>query len=113
MEYDICTYGWTGDFNDPETFFNLFTTGNSNNPGKWTSKEYDDLYAKSKATPNNDERLELFRQMEELLLVKDAAIAPYSYSDLQNFRQGYVKNVMCTMFGPSYEYKYAYTEGRQ
>ncbi len=112
MEYDLCTYGWGGDFNDPETFFNLFTTGNSNNPGRWTSPEYDDLYKKSKATADNNERLEYFRQMEKILLVDKCAIAPMYYGDKRSFRHPYVKNVMYTLFG-SIEYKYAYTEGRQ
>ncbi len=112
MEYDICTYGWIGDFNDPETFFNLFTTGNSNNPGRWTSPEYDDLYKKTKETADNNERLELFRQMEKILLVDKCAICPTSYGDVRAFRQPYVKGVMYTMFG-STEYKYTYTSGRQ
>jgi oligopeptide transport system substrate-binding protein len=112
MDYDICTYGWAGDFNDPETFFNLFTTGNSNNPGKWTSKEYDDMYAKTKATNDNNERLELYRQMEKLLVVDSAAIAPYAYLDTKAFRQPYLKGVQYTLFG-STDFKYAYTSGRQ
>jgi oligopeptide transport system substrate-binding protein len=112
MEFDICTGGWAGDFNDPETFFNLFTTGNSNNPGKWASKEYDDLYAKTKATNDNAERLELFKQMEKLLVEDQAAISPYCYGDVKAFRHTYVKGVQYTMFG-SIDYKYAYTQGRQ
>jgi len=113
MEYDIVTYGWGGDFNDPETFFNLFTTGNSNNPGKWTSAEYDDLYKKSKETADNNERLELFRQMEKILLVDQCAIAPMSYGDTRSFRHTYVKGLQYTMFGPAVDYKYAYTSGRK
>jgi ABC-type oligopeptide transport system substrate-binding subunit len=91
-----CTYGWIGDFNDPETYFNQFTTGNSNNPGKWTSKEYDDLYAKSKATNDNNERLELFRQMEKILLVDQAAIAPYCYGDIRD-SDGHMLRVFSTL----------------
>lgn len=112
MEYDICTYFWIGDFNDPETFFNLFTTGNSNNPEKWTSKEYDELYKKSKATADNNERLESFRQMEKILLVDQCAIGPISYGDKSSYRHPYVKGIMYTMFGET-DFKYAYTEGRE
>lgn len=112
MDFDVCTNGWTGDFNDPETFFNLFTTGNSNNQAKWTSPKYDELYKKSKETADNGERLELYKEMEALLVGDECPIIPYSYFDRKAFRHTYVKGVMYPLFGQT-EFKYAYTSGRQ
>ena len=33
--------GWSADFADPISFLDLFTTGNAENNGKWSNKEYD------------------------------------------------------------------------
>ncbi len=112
MEFDLCDNGWTGDFNDPETFFNLFTTGNSNNQPKWTSPKYDELYKKSKETADDKERLELYKEMETLLVGDECPIVPYSYGDKRGYRQKYVKGAMYPLFGATIEFKYAYISGR-
>lgn len=111
-DYDICTYGWIGDFNDPDTYLNLFVTKNFNNPGQWSNAKYDELYKKSKETVNNDERLKYFKEMEQILLIDDCCIAPLFYSVRKEFRHNYVKGVMYTVFG-SIDYTYAYTAGRK
>lgn len=112
-EYQISAMGWSGDYNDPMTFFDMFTTGNGNNPGKWSNKDYDALVDKVRKETDFNKRLELFKQMEEILVVKDAGIAPMVYRDKHLFLQNYVKGLQAPLFGMDYEIKYAYTSGRQ
>ncbi|TDT61066.1 peptide ABC transporter substrate-binding protein [Fonticella tunisiensis] len=112
-EYQISAMGWAGDYNDPMTFFDMFTTGNGNNPGKWSNKDYDALVDKVRKEADFNKRLELFKQMEEILVVKDAGIAPVAYRDKHLFLQNYVKGFQAPLFGMDYEIKYAYTSGRQ
>jgi oligopeptide transport system substrate-binding protein len=112
-EFQIAGSGWQGDYNDPMTFFDMFTTGNGNNSGKYSNPKYDELIKKVSTEMDSSKRLEIFKQCESILLVEDAAIAPTYYRDKQMFLQGYVKNFETPMFGPTYEFKYAYTDGRQ
>lgn len=112
-DFQIAGMRWTGDYNDPMTFFDMFTTGNGNNEGNWSNKTYDELVKKVAAESDYAKRLELFKQMEQILLVDDAGIAPTMYYDKFTFIQKYVKNLQQPLFGPDYEFYHAYTEGRE
>lgn len=112
-EFQIGGMAWGADYNDPMTFFDMWTTGNGNNPGKWSNKTYDELVKKVAAETDQAKRLELFKQMEQILLVDDCAIAPTYFADKFTFIHKYVKGLQMPLFGSDYEIKWAYTEGRQ
>ena len=46
-DFDLLVTGWSADFPDPITFLTLFNTDASNNDGKWSNTEYDNLVNKS------------------------------------------------------------------
>ena len=46
-DFDLLVTGWSADFPDPITFLTLFNTDSSNNDGKWSNTEYDNLVNKS------------------------------------------------------------------
>ncbi len=46
-DFDLLITGWSADFPDPITFLTLFNTDSSNNDGKWSNTEYDNLVNKS------------------------------------------------------------------
>ena len=46
-DFDLLITGWSADFPDPITFLTLFNTDATNNDGKWSNTEYDNLVNKS------------------------------------------------------------------
>jgi oligopeptide transport system substrate-binding protein len=75
LNYDLVRSRWIGDYDDPNTFLDMFVTGGGNNQTGWSSPAYDELIARAARTPDLAARLELFQQAEALLLA-EAPIAP-------------------------------------
>ena len=74
-QFSIVSAGWGPDYNDPMTFLAIMTTGNGNNTGEWSSKEYDDLIAKANVEADLKARMELMYKAESILL-DEMGIAP-------------------------------------
>ena len=110
--FDICTGGWGADFNDALSFFSIFTSNNPNNEAKYKSAEYDNLIKKLSTETDQKKRLELFRETEELLLVKDAVISPYFYQDVNSFEQNYMKGMYIPAFSGYYILRDVYVQGK-
>ena len=115
-DFQISSMAWSGDYNDPMTFFDMWTIANTapggNNSAKWESKEYDALVAQAMVEPDAAKRLDLYAKMEKMLVVDAAAIAPTQFRDKNTFMYPYVKNLGLPLFGPIFDFKTAYTEGR-
>jgi oligopeptide transport system substrate-binding protein len=112
FEYQLASVAWGGDYNDPNTFFDMFMTGANIVATGWSNPKYDDLIKKAADTTDADKRTEYFKQAEQILVVDDAVIAPIYYRMKNTFRSKFLKNVMSPLFGQN-DYKYAYTEGRK
>ncbi len=85
---DVFRLGWIGDFVDAMNFLELWTTDSGNNSTNFASKEYDDVIAEARQTPDNDARYELYAQAEELLGGEDGEmpIMPiywYTFTNLE------------------------------
>lgn len=52
--FDMVTSAWVADYPDPTNFLDLQTTGNSNNDGSWSNKEYDEAVKKAETTDANN-----------------------------------------------------------
>lgn len=88
LDYDLCRSTWIGDYNDPNTFLDMFTTHSGNNRTGWASAEYDRLIAAAASEPDTVRRHDIFRQAETLLLDKDCVITPvYHMVAPQFFRE--------------------------
>jgi len=111
LDYQIAGAAWTGDYNDPNTFFDMWVTGAGVVNNGWSNKKYDELVKKAQSTMDEKQRLEAYKEAEKVLVYEDAAIAPTVYRKRNTYRAKYVKNLMSPLFGTS-EFKYAYTEGR-
>jgi len=80
MDYEISWAAWIGDYVDPNTFLDMFVTGNGNNRTGWSNRRYDELIARAAATAGRQQRHELFQQAEEIL-ISEVPVAPvYLYS---------------------------------
>ncbi|WP_138205198.1 peptide ABC transporter substrate-binding protein [Haloimpatiens lingqiaonensis] len=112
LQYQVASMGWTGDYNDPNTFFDMWMADAGIVPTGWSNKKYDDLIKKAMSSLDEKERVEAYKEAEKILLVEDAVIAPTTYSKKNTYRYKYVKNLMTPLFGSGVECKYAYTDGR-
>jgi len=79
LNYDIARSSWVGDYNDPNTFLDMFVTGGGNNRTGWSDPRYDELIAEAARTLEEEERHEIFRQAETILIKEGAPITPLFY----------------------------------
>jgi oligopeptide transport system substrate-binding protein len=109
-KYQIGMLQWGADFNDPINFLDMFTTGNANNLASFGDPKYDEIVKKVYLETDPAKRIEMYKQLEQMLLVDDCAISPSVYQNKALFVQTNVKGVMIPLFGCSYEFKYASVE---
>ena len=107
-DFQIARDGWVGDYPDPMTFIDLFTTDSGNNDAQYRKAEYDKLVALAKNSADQAARMQTMHQAEKLLM-DDAVVAPvYFYTDLI-YAKSYVKGLRVTILGTIY-FKEAYIE---
>ncbi len=107
---------WSADYNDPMTFMDMWETSAAATTNGYSNPEYDKLIEDAKTQNDQTKRLDDFKQAEEILINKDAVIAP-TYSMGQSiFLEKYVKGAQTPVFSPSsprdVEFKYAYISGK-
>ncbi len=74
-DFSIVFAGWGPDYNDPQTFLDMFETGNGNNHTSYTNADYDALLAKVRTTLDPVERMGYLADMEKKLMT-DLPIGP-------------------------------------
>jgi oligopeptide transport system substrate-binding protein len=81
LDYDTCRSSWIGDYNDANTFLDMFMANNGNNRTGWKSARYDDLVRRANEQADPRARERLLQQAEVLLIREDTVIAPlYFYT---------------------------------
>lgn len=79
LRYQIMRRGWIGDYRDPNTFIELFTSHSGNNNTGWSNADYDRLVKEAAAEPDPKKRLEQLRRAEGILMEELPAIPLYFY----------------------------------
>jgi oligopeptide transport system substrate-binding protein len=79
MAYDLCRSSWVADYNDPNTFLNMFVTNDGNNRTGWSNAKYDALIAAAGREVDQNKRYAIFQEAERLLCVTDVPICPLFY----------------------------------
>ncbi len=77
--FDIARAGWIGDYQDPNTFLDMFVTGGAMNGGQYSNAEYDRLIAQAARMPAGEARFNVLRQAERLFIEEDMGIMPIYY----------------------------------
>ncbi|KOS28211.1 peptide ABC transporter substrate-binding protein [Bacillus anthracis] len=110
VDYEISFAGWSPDYPDPMTYFDMFVTGSSYNKMSYSNPKYDELIEKAKGELLTDEkaRWKALEEAEKILLEDDAAIAPMFQQGFAYLEKPYVKGVVNHTFGPDFSYKWAY-----
>jgi len=99
LDYDLSASSWIADYNDANTFLDLFTSNSGNNWTGWKYPEYDDLISQANLQTVPEKRADLFRQAETILVVDECPIVPlYFYAGFNYFDpvkiQGIYQNVL-------------------
>ncbi len=76
LDYGISRSSWIGDYNDPNTFLDLFMAGNGNNRTGWAHARYDRLLRAAAAEPDLGQRAELLGEAETLLVRDEVPVIP-------------------------------------
>ena len=79
LDFDISRSSWVGDYNDPNTFLDMFVTGGGNNNTGWSNAHYDELIAAAGRENDRDKRFAIFREAEKILVSDEAPICPLYY----------------------------------
>lgn len=76
IDFDLSLSAWIGDYNDPQTFIDMFVTDGGNNETGWGNPQYDQMLAASEAIPNPIQRMQMLHDMEKILVEDEVPIIP-------------------------------------
>jgi oligopeptide transport system substrate-binding protein len=76
IDFDLCLSAWIGDYNDPQTFIDMFVTDGGNNDTGWGNARYDQMLQTSENTPDPAQRMKILRDMEKILVEDGVPIVP-------------------------------------
>ena len=94
MDYDVCRSSWVGDYNDPNTFLDMFLTTSGNNRTGWSSPAYDALINQAAAEADGAKRYSILRNAETQLIETECVIAPvYHYVGVQFYQPEFLGGV--------------------
>jgi len=99
LDYDLGRGDWIGDYDDANTFLDLFLSDSGNNRTGWKNARYDALIREANEQTDLKAREKLFQQAETLLVRDEAPIIPlYFYVGLNYFDtnkiQGVYENIL-------------------
>jgi len=95
--WEILRYGWTGDYNDPYTFLEIFRSDSPQNPAWYANPEFDRLLENASEEVDMDRRARLLRDAEQLLINDYPVIFAYFYVArhlVKPWVRGYRANIM-------------------
>ena len=79
--FDVIRASWVGDYNEPSTFLNLLTSGNSSNISRFSNADYDAVIANASRETNDQARNSDYNRAEQIL-AEQTPIAPiYQYTN--------------------------------
>lgn len=112
LDYEISTSSWIGDYNDANTFLDLFLSTSGNNRTGWKSASYDALIQAANAQRDPRQRAELFRQAEMLLVTEEAPIVPlYFYAGFNYYNDQKIGGIWPNILD-EHPMQYIYKKGR-
>ncbi len=81
LDYDLSRAGWIADYPHPMTFLEIFTSGNGNNDTGWSNSRFDALIRQAQAAGNEELRLRLMQEAEDILMTELPIIPIYWYTN--------------------------------
>ena len=82
--FDVARAGWVGDYQDPNTFLDMFVTGAGMNGGKYSNEDYDLFINEAARMEAGEDRMDVLKTAESIMIDEDQAIFPFYYYVSQN-----------------------------
>ncbi len=79
-DFSISRAGWIGDYADPMTMLDLFTTGNPQNDAKWSNPEFDKNIKIAKTSNDAKVRMDAMKAAEKVMMDDMPIIPLYFYN---------------------------------
>ncbi len=76
LDFDLTASSWVGDYNDPNTFLDLYTSHSGNNRTGWKNPRYDELLRRANRQLDPAARAALLVAAERLLVVEEVPVVP-------------------------------------
>lgn len=79
LDYQIGRLGWIADYNDPNTFLEMYTTAdNGNNSTGWESEAFQQRLAEANSETDPEKRIALLQEAEKIM-IEDMPVIPLYY----------------------------------
>lgn len=79
-DFEVSRSGWIGDYVDPNTFLDMFTSWSSQNNTGWASDEYDKIIKDAGEEFDPEKRMKLLHDAEEMLMDEQPIMPIYYYT---------------------------------
>jgi oligopeptide transport system substrate-binding protein len=109
QDYDFVYAGWLPDYNDPDTFVNMWVTNGGNNRTGFSSIKYDKYINTEESSFDNDVRMKAMYNAEKLLMDK-MIIAPLYYRSSNWLVKPYIKDFVIRGVGIQTSFVWAYLD---
>jgi oligopeptide transport system substrate-binding protein len=94
LDYDTIRGSWVGDYNDANTFLDMFMSNNGNNRTGWKNPRYDDLVRTANHQTDRQKRAALLREAETMLIQDELPIIPiFFYKGIQLWRTNEIEGI--------------------
>lgn len=105
--WDLSMNGWSPDYPDPMTYMDMWISTGTSNLSGYKNPEYDALIDKALKTVQPADRVEIYKEAEQLLC-DDMVIMPFYFSDVNSFILNNVKGIQIGSLGFSWSVIDAY-----
>ncbi|MGP8202253.1 MAG: peptide ABC transporter substrate-binding protein [Limisphaerales bacterium] len=94
LDYDLTGGDWVGDYDDPNTFLDLFRSDNGNNRTGWKNARYDALMREANRQTDLARRAALLQQAERSLVIDEMPVIPlYFFVGLTYYDAAKIKGI--------------------
>lgn len=111
-DYNMTASAWSADYDDPNTYLDLWVSTNKTYPTGWKNARYDELIDKAGKERDNTKRTEYFKEAEQILIEEAVIIATY-YNVSTKFINVGVKGLTDIEMGGGTDFKNVYIQGRK
>lgn len=99
--FDVAFDGWTGDYPDPNTNLSIFNKSRMEKECRWRSEEalrYNDLLEEAATLADNNARMDLFVEMEQILM-DEMPVMPVYFRNTMALVKPHVQGFTCDNSG--------------
>lgn len=93
LDYEVARAGWVGDYVDPNTFLDMFTSWSTQNDTGWANGDYDKLIELAGNEFDPDKRMEYLHEAEAILM-EELPIMPIYFYTRPRCEKPYVKDTL-------------------